>query len=349
MRRREPRSVAGKHRDAKDHEGDTDDHRGVLGVAQQPRVDRLGDDADDEEDGDETGGHRRADDQGAAHGGSLVARLLGGLHAEEEHQVRRQEDEPARVDRRHHATQEGQPEDVGVDRRGDHASNSSTWWRRSDSLSAPGLGDDLPVGGDEQRHGKLGDPQRIAERALVIHQQLVVDPPLLGKALHVLDVVERVDADESNLISEVGLDGGEVGQFTGTRRTRRVPEVDDHRPPVGTQDGRGSVDGHQLDLGEHGTVVRRIRHRRIDVLPGFVEADDVAVVGNRAAPHQRRGADHHDADSTTTWARSDGRLKATSRGYVGLRRGGAGGGFPAPPRGLLVRRRSRRVRRRVRR
>ena len=150
--------VASEHGDAEPDECRSDDQRGVLGVAQQPGVDRLGDDPDDEEHGDEAGRHRRADDQRPTYRSPLVRGLFGGLDAEEEQQVGRQQYEPARVDRRHHAAQEGQSENVGVDRR-DHASNSATCWRSSASLSGPGLSDDLAVGGDEQRHGILHDAQ----------------------------------------------------------------------------------------------------------------------------------------------------------------------------------------------
>ena len=136
VRRGEARPVAGEHGDAEHDEHRADHDGGVLGVAEQPRVDRLGDHPDDEEHHDEPRGDRRPDDERTAHRGTLVAGLLRRLDAEEVQQVRRQQHEAARVDRGDHAAEERQAEDVGVDG-GDHVSVSAICVRRSPSESGP--------------------------------------------------------------------------------------------------------------------------------------------------------------------------------------------------------------------
>ena len=202
-------------------------------------------------------------------------------------------------------------------------------------------------------------PQRIAELAVVIHQQLVVDAPLVGEVVHLVDVVERVDADEANLIAEVGLDGGEVRQLTGARRARRVPQVDDHRPPVGTATDAPSTI-RQLDVGKRIAVVRRVRRPPDRRTPRVRRGDHwtivATVVGDRCRLHTSTPAPTTTtAASTTTWARSAdaGWPRYEARSLITAWRGpgpwGGAGGDPAPPRGLLVRRRSRRGRRRARR
>ncbi len=95
--------------DAEHHEQHSDDEAEPAGLVGEPGDPRLEEHPDHEEDDEEAGAHRRPDGQGAGDAGPLRAGT-GTLDAEEEHQVGRQQDETARVDRRQHAEQEVVPE-----------------------------------------------------------------------------------------------------------------------------------------------------------------------------------------------------------------------------------------------
>ena len=128
-----------------------------LGVLDEPVRRQLGDGADDHEDGHEPGRHGQADLEGAQHRGALGAGAQV-LHAEEVHEVRRQQHEAARVDR---GEQAGGERGRQPSRRG--AITATCVLISSSSLSAvehAGLFHDRSVGVDEQGLRPGGDADR---------------------------------------------------------------------------------------------------------------------------------------------------------------------------------------------
>src|SRR5262245_43983345 len=89
-----------------------------------------------------------------------------------------------------------------------------------------GLVEDPAVGGDEQGDGVGDDLERPAEVLTRVPQQLVGDVPIAGEAGHRPRRVEGVDADETDLVTDLTVDRGEVGQLLRARRARGEPEVD---------------------------------------------------------------------------------------------------------------------------
>ena len=244
------------------------------------------------------------------------------LEPEEVHEVRRQQDEAARVDGGDHPPQERQAE---VHR---HAPVLGDAVAQLVVVEGAGLLDDRPSAVDEQRDRVGDDAERVGQREPGIAQQLVGrrrgrrrSGVIVAAVSYGLTPTKRTSSPTS------ACDGGEVGQLAGARRARRVPQVDDHRPAVGGAqvDRRRrrrsrSVDGRQPVGGQ-----RRVgRRARLDVLAGLGRARTVvvgaAVAGDEPAPDDGADRDHDAAASDQP------------RGTP------AGGGGPAQPRGRGYRR-----------
>ena len=108
---RDRQSIPTEHRDSERHKTDSDHDGRVLRVALDPRREVVSHQADEDEHRHEPSGQRRAHDERATDTGPTGSEVSGRrrhIGAKEEHQVGRQQHEPARIHRRHKTSEKRQ-------------------------------------------------------------------------------------------------------------------------------------------------------------------------------------------------------------------------------------------------